>query len=108
MTGSEPFGWGMSPAYKPDHKLDQLYLNIDSGAATVVTKFDGDLKTNPVGLDVAIDTELPQLSRALAEFAAGLSQQALKSNTKDQDLTIFGSNFPAKLRVRPRGLFEQA
>lgn len=42
-TGSEPFGWGMSPAYKPDHKLDQLYLNIDSGAATVITKFDGNL-----------------------------------------------------------------
>src|SRR5215813_4316986 len=42
-TGSEPFGWGMSPAYKTDRKLDQLYLNIDSGAATVITKFDGDL-----------------------------------------------------------------
>jgi len=42
-TGSEPFGWGMSPAYRPTHKLDQLYLNIDSGAATVITKFDGDL-----------------------------------------------------------------
>ena len=44
-TGSEPFGWGMSPAYKTDRKLDQLYLNIDSGAATVITKFDGDLST---------------------------------------------------------------
>jgi hypothetical protein len=42
-TGGEPFGWGLSPAYRPDHKLDQLYLNIDSGAATVITKFDGNL-----------------------------------------------------------------
>lgn len=42
-TGAEPFGWGMSPAYRPDRKLDQLYLNIDSGAATVITKFDGNL-----------------------------------------------------------------
>jgi hypothetical protein len=42
-TGSEPFGWGMSPAYEPTQKLDQLYLNIDSGAATVITKFDGQL-----------------------------------------------------------------
>src|SRR5437773_2142126 len=42
-TGSEPFGWGLSPAYKTDRQLDQLYLNIDSGAATVITKFDGDL-----------------------------------------------------------------
>ena len=42
-TGKEPFGWGMSPAYHPTRKLEQLYLNIDSGAATVITKFDGDL-----------------------------------------------------------------
>jgi hypothetical protein len=42
-TGSEPFGWGLSPAYSSSRKLDQLYLNIDSGAATVITKFDGDL-----------------------------------------------------------------
>jgi hypothetical protein len=41
-TGQEPFGWGMSPAYHPNRKLEQLYLNIDSGAATVITKFDGD------------------------------------------------------------------
>jgi hypothetical protein len=43
QTGDEPFGWGMSPAYQPKRKLEQLYLNIDSGAATVITKFDGDL-----------------------------------------------------------------
>lgn len=42
-TGSDPFGWGMSPAYRPQYKSDQLYLNIDSGAATVITKFDGNL-----------------------------------------------------------------
>src|SRR6266705_1843312 len=42
-TGGEPFGWGMSPVYKVDRKLEQLYLNIDSGAATVITKFDGNL-----------------------------------------------------------------
>jgi hypothetical protein len=43
-TGSEPFGWGMSPAYQPARELEQLYLNIDSGAATVITKFDGNLQ----------------------------------------------------------------
>jgi hypothetical protein len=42
-TGSEPFGWGMSPVYHSNRELKQLYLNIDSGAATVITKFDGDL-----------------------------------------------------------------
>src|SRR5207248_2588009 len=40
-TGSEPFGWGLSPRFSTQRKLDQLYLNIDSGAATVITKFDG-------------------------------------------------------------------
>jgi len=39
---TSPFGWGMSPAYKPARELQQLWLNIDSGAATVITKFDGD------------------------------------------------------------------
>src|SRR5262245_55622112 len=43
-TDSDPFGWGMSPAYQPKQKLDQLYLDIDSGAATVITKFDGRLE----------------------------------------------------------------
>ncbi|PYS30365.1 MAG: hypothetical protein DMG11_05395 [Acidobacteria bacterium] len=43
-TGSDPFGWGMSPAYHPTQKLEQLYLNIDSGAATVITRFDGNLE----------------------------------------------------------------
>jgi len=42
-TGSEPFGWGLSPRYVTQRKLEQLYLNIDSGAATVITKFDGNM-----------------------------------------------------------------
>jgi spermidine synthase len=41
--GTEPFGWGMSPVYHSSRQLQQLYLNIDSGAATVITKFDGNL-----------------------------------------------------------------
>jgi SAM-dependent methyltransferase len=44
-TDRDPFGWGMSPAYEPKQQLDQLYLNIDSGAATVITKFDGQLES---------------------------------------------------------------
>jgi spermidine synthase len=43
--GSKPFGWGLSPAYQSNRELQQLYLNIDSGAATVITRFDGDLNT---------------------------------------------------------------
>jgi len=41
--GSQPFGWGLSPRYHARREIGQLYLDIDSGAATVITKFDGNL-----------------------------------------------------------------
>src|SRR5256712_92486 len=41
--GSEPFGWGLSPRYHARREIGQLYLDIDSGAAKVITKFDGNL-----------------------------------------------------------------
>src|SRR6266705_928942 len=37
------FGWGLSPRYRAKREIGQLYLDIDSGAATVITKFDGNL-----------------------------------------------------------------
>jgi hypothetical protein len=39
-----PFGWGISPKYQGHRVADQLWLNIDAGASTVITKFDGDVK----------------------------------------------------------------
>jgi hypothetical protein len=44
QNDSRPFGWGLSPRYTADHQVAQLYLNIDSGAATVITKFDGNIE----------------------------------------------------------------
>ena len=38
---SVPFGWGFARA--PDRMVEQRYLDIDADAATVITKFDGDL-----------------------------------------------------------------
>src|SRR3977135_3325186 len=38
---SVPFGWGFSRT--PTSKIDQNYLDIDADAATVITRFDGDL-----------------------------------------------------------------
>ena len=38
-----PFGWGMSQELPRDHKINQLGLNIDANAATILTRFDGDL-----------------------------------------------------------------
>jgi len=40
-----PFGWGFSPAYTPRGPVDQLSLKIDANAFTVLTRFDGALKT---------------------------------------------------------------
>jgi len=37
-----PMGWGMSPAYPPDRRFNQLYLNIDATAGTYLTRFNGD------------------------------------------------------------------
>jgi hypothetical protein len=39
-----PFGWGMSTTVDPEIRVEQLGLNIDGAAATVLTKFDGNLK----------------------------------------------------------------
>ena len=38
-----PFGWGLSSTYPSDRKVDQLYMNIDARAGTVLTAFDGNL-----------------------------------------------------------------
>jgi hypothetical protein len=40
-----PFGWGLSDTYQPTHVLNQLRLNIDGSAETVLTRFGGNLDT---------------------------------------------------------------
>ena len=40
-----PFGWGLSPTFKPSFALSQLHLQIDASAETVLTTFDGDVST---------------------------------------------------------------
>jgi spermidine synthase len=42
---STPFGWGMPT--RPQTKIDQLYLDIDADASTVITRWDNDV--NNVG-----------------------------------------------------------
>jgi spermidine synthase len=37
-----PFGWGL--AHPPTTTIDQKHLDIDADAATVITRFDGDLR----------------------------------------------------------------
>jgi predicted membrane-bound spermidine synthase len=43
-TFERPFGWGLSNAFRSAGPLNQLRLNIDASAETVLTKFDGDLE----------------------------------------------------------------
>jgi len=38
-----PFGWGMSDACPEQRSVDQLFLNIDGDAGTVLTNFNGDV-----------------------------------------------------------------
>ena len=42
---NRPFGWGVSPKYQAGRSVDQRWLNIDAGASTIITKFDGDLNS---------------------------------------------------------------
>jgi predicted membrane-bound spermidine synthase len=41
---SEPFGWGLSANYNSKPTANQLSLDIDANAFTVLTHFDGDFK----------------------------------------------------------------
>lgn len=38
-----PFGWGMGTRFVADQRVDQDYLTIDGTAATIMTRFDGDM-----------------------------------------------------------------
>src|SRR5207247_1928107 len=41
---ANPLGWGLSPAFRPARPVRQLILDIDAGAATVLTEFHGNLE----------------------------------------------------------------
>jgi hypothetical protein len=38
----QPFGWGLSDRWPPDRRVEQLLLNIDASAATVLTRYSGE------------------------------------------------------------------
>ncbi len=37
-----PFGWGMSNRFKPEHPIEQLWIEQDGSAGTPITRFSGD------------------------------------------------------------------
>jgi hypothetical protein len=40
----KPFGWGLSPVYSTDRRVEQIGMHIDATAGTVLTAFGGDLQ----------------------------------------------------------------
>ncbi len=43
-TPQKPLGWGLSDTYPSERKVRQLNLDIDAGAGTILTGFDGHLQ----------------------------------------------------------------
>jgi spermidine synthase len=43
QAGHQPFGWGMSRKLPRGYRVNQLGMNIDANAATILTEFGGDL-----------------------------------------------------------------
>lgn len=42
-NGEAPYGWGLSASYRREAAPEERMLKIDEGAATPITRFDGDL-----------------------------------------------------------------
>jgi SAM-dependent methyltransferase len=40
-----PFGWGLYPGAVRERRIEQRYLEMDSNASTIITRFNGDLST---------------------------------------------------------------
>lgn len=94
-TGQEPFGWGMSPAYHPNRKLEQLYLNIDSGAATVITRFNGDLGTlEHLKYDVTALAQYLRSSTSVLVIGVGGGRDILTS-------LVFGQRHVTGVEINP-------
>ncbi len=67
---STPFGWGL--ARTPQTTIDQKHLDIDADAATVITRFDGDLgKLSYLKTDVINAAYLVQPPGAVAVVGVG-------------------------------------
>ena len=65
-----PFGWGL--AHEPQGKIEQKYLDIDADAATVITRFDGDLaKLSYLQDDVINAAYLLQPAKQVAVVGVG-------------------------------------
>lgn len=75
---STPVGWGMARA--PQGKIEQKRLDIDADAATVITRFDGDLtKLSYLKDDVINGAYLVQRPKAVAVVGVGGGRDVLSA-----------------------------
>ena len=75
---STPAGWGM--ARTPQGKIEQKRLDIDADAATVITRFDGDLaKLSYLQDDVINGAYLVQKPKAVAVVGVGGGRDVLSA-----------------------------
>lgn len=94
---SVPFGWGF--ARTPTTKIDQNYLDIDADAATVITRFDGDLgKLGYLKDDVINGAYLVQKPSDVAVVGVGGGRDVLSA-------LFFGAKKISGIEINP-AIFE--
>ena len=97
MGESVPFGWGFSRT--PTTKIDQKYLDIDADAATVITRFDGDLgKFGYLKDDVINGAYLVQPTSDVAVVGVGGGRDVLSA-------LLFGAKKISGIEINP-AIFE--
>ena len=94
---SGPFGWGF--ARVPDTKIDQNFLDIDADAATVITRFNGDLsKLSYLENDVINAAYLVQPPADVAVVGVGGGRDILSA-------LLFGAKHIHGIEINP-AIFE--
>lgn len=94
---SVPFGWGFSRT--PTTRIDQNYLDIDADAATVITRFDGDLgKLGYLKDDVINGAYLVQKPADVAVVGVGGGRDVLSA-------LLFGAKKISGIEINP-AIFE--
>ena len=94
---SGPFGWGF--ARVPDTKIDQNFLDIDADAATVITRFNGDLsKLSYLKNDVINAAYLVQPPADVAVVGVGGGRDILSA-------LLFGAKHIHGIEINP-AIFE--
>jgi spermidine synthase len=94
---SGPFGWGFARA--PEAKIDQNFLDIDADAATVITRFNGDLsKLSYLKNDVINAAYLVQPPADVAVVGVGGGRDILSA-------LLFGAKHIRGIEINP-AIFE--